>query len=161
MNKRPKIDLIQTVDYTFECMLSATVGRMYIHKKDYELAKANPIRKKKLSIKVKLKKYIDSPDRYSIDSDVIINGDKHYYGHSPISIESFGEDLSKSTSYELIRCIYDLIIDIYLQKSYGDVLIKNFKIVDIKVKDYSNDKIIDRSNINTNHHIDMDLYENN
>ena len=161
MGRRPKIDLIQTVDYTFECIVSATVGKMYIHKKDYELAKANPIRKKKLSIEVKLKKYSDTPDRYSIDSNVIINGEKYYYGHSPISIESFGEDLSESTAYELVRCVYDLIIDIHLQKSYGNILIKDFKIVDMKMKDYSNDKTTNRANIASDHRIDMDLYENN
>lgn len=161
MSRRPKIDLIQTVDYTFECILSATVGKMYIHKKDYELAKANPIRKKKLSIEVKLKKYINSLDRYSIDSNVIINGEKHYCGHSPISIESFGEDLSKSTSYELIRCIYDLIMDTYLQKSYGNILIKDFKIVDMKMRDCSNDKTTNRANIASDRRINMDLYEDN
>lgn len=161
MGRRPKIDLIQTVDYSFECILSATVGKMYIHKKDYELAKANPIRKKKLSIEIKLKKYSDTPDRYSIDSNMIINGEKYYYGHSPIPIGEFGEDLSESTAYELVRCVYDLIIDIYLQKSYGNILIKDFKIVDMKMRDYSNDKTTNRDNITTDHRINMDLYENN
>lgn len=161
MGRRSKIDLIQTVDYTFECILSATVGKMYIHKKDYDLAKANPIRKKKLSIEIKLKKYSSTPDRYRIDPDVFINGEKYYYGHSPISIGSFGEDLSKSTSYELVKCVYDLIIDIHLQKSYGNILIKDFNIVDMKMRDYSNDKTNNRANIATDHRIDMDLYENN
>lgn len=161
MGRRPKIDLIQTVDYTFECIVSATVGKFYIHKKDYELAKANPIRKKKLSIEVKLKKYINSPDRYSIDPDVFINGENHYYGHSAISVGSFGEDLSESTSYDLIRGVYNLIMDIYLQKSYGNILIKDFKIVDTRVRDCSNDKTTNRDNIASDHRIDMDLYENN
>lgn len=161
MGRRPKIDLIQTVDYSFKCILSATVGKMYIHKKDYELAKANPIRKKKLSIEIKLKKYSDTPDRYSIDPDVFINGEKYYYGHSPIPVGSFGEDLSESISYYLIRGVYNLIMDIYLQKSYVNILIKDFEIVDMKMRDYSNDKTINRANIATDHRIGMDLYENN
>lgn len=151
MGRKPKIDLIQTVDYTFECILSATVGKMYIHKKDYELAKANPIRKKKLSIEIKLKKYSNTLDQYSIDPDVFINGEKYYYGHSSISVGSFGEDLSESISYYLIRGVYDLIIDIYLQKSYGNILIKDFNIVDMKMRDYSNDKTNNMANIASDH----------
>ena len=40
-------------------------------------------------------------------------------------------------------------------------VIKDFKIIDIKVRDYSNDKNDNWISFIDNHRINMDLYENN